>query len=69
MTRTVLFLLLVPVLILNIGCGIRVLTLVSQQSVLKEDYAEANSIGNGLLSVDVWKTHLETIAARKLVIV
>lgn len=63
--RTLLFF-FIPLLILNIGCGIGLLKIASKQSVIKEDYAQVNSIRNGLLSVDVWKTHLENIAAKKI---
>jgi hypothetical protein len=64
--RTRLLFLLIPLLLINLGCGLQILTIVNAASVMKEDYAEANSIRNGLLSVDVWKSHLEKIAAARL---
>src|SRR5476651_585864 len=64
--RTLVWLLLIPVLAANVFCGVRLLRLVNQQSTIKADYAEVNSIQNGLLSVEVWKGHLQSIAARKL---
>ena len=64
--RAILLLLLSPVLALNVWCGARIFQIVEQQSTIKEDYAEVNSIRNGLLSVEVWKAHLKKIAAEKL---
>jgi len=64
--QTSLLLLLIPVLAVNIACGIHILQLVSRQSILKEDYADVNSIGNGLLSVEVWKTHIANLTSEKL---
>jgi len=60
------FLLLIPVLAVNVWCGASILQLVNRQSALKEDYAEVNSIRNGLLSVEVWKTHIKAIASEKI---
>jgi len=64
--RPLLFALLIPVLAINIWCGITTLKLVSQRTVIKEDYAHVNSIRNGLLSVDVWKEHIRTIVGDRI---
>src|SRR5438105_3512958 len=63
--KPLLFIIFVPVLAINFLCGVHLFRLVSEQSVMKEDYAQVNSIRNGLLSVEVWKTHLRNIAANK----
>jgi len=65
-TKVLLSVVLGLLLAANMWCGIHILQLVRGQSKIKEDYAQVNSIRNGLLSVDVWKGHLQNIAARKL---
>ena len=50
----------------NAWCGIHTWRLVREQAVIKEDYAQVNSIRNGLLSVEVWKAHLKKIASKKI---
>jgi hypothetical protein len=64
--RFLIFSVLVLILGLNIWCGINILKLTSQREVIKDDYAHVNNIGNGLLSVDVWKTHLENIVSDQI---
>jgi hypothetical protein len=64
--RTLLLFLMMPVLAADVWCGIHLYGIVQQKSVVKEDYAQVNSIRNGLLSVNVWKSHLGNIATERL---
>src|SRR4051812_31208252 len=64
--RAVLLAVLVPVLTANAACGIWTLRLASQRTRIKEDFAHVNSLRNGLLSVDVWKGHLQNIVTDRI---
>src|SRR5690349_8128431 len=55
-----------PLLTINIWCGIRTFKLTAEREIIKDDYAHINSIGNGLLSVNAWKAHLQNIVGERI---
>lgn len=47
-------------------CSFQIYTLSSQRAEIKQDYSEVNSITYGLLSVNVWRDYLTTIALNRI---
>jgi len=64
--RALLYVLLIPLLVITFGCGLQTFKLVRQQTAIKEDSAKINSIRNGLLSVELWKTHIQNIVGDRI---
>jgi len=63
MNRTVLYSILTPLLALTIGFGGAVHRFTSARTSIKYDYSYVNSIQYGLLSVDIWKDHIQEIVS------
>lgn len=55
-----------PILALNLWCGIELRSQARQRERIKDDYAHIHSIGNGLLSVEAWKSHLRNIISERI---
>jgi hypothetical protein len=64
--KMLLFSLLIPLLAIDIWCGIKIHRLSTQRSRIKKDYSEVNSIKYSLLSVDVWRNHFQRIAEESI---
>ncbi len=63
----VLFLLaFLPVIFYAYQCGRNIYTYSQQRAQLKHDYSEANSIVNGLLSVDRWRDNIASIVMTQI---
>src|SRR5690242_2783908 len=65
-SRGALLAIALPILVLSAWCGWRMVGLTTERERLKEDEAHINSIGNGLLSVDAWKEHLQNIIGERI---
>src|SRR5437764_1354082 len=61
-----LIMLLVPLLAVNIFCGLRIHQLALERARIKKDYGEINNIRYGLLSVDAWKGNIEDIISDQI---
>jgi hypothetical protein len=59
-----------PVLLLLIGvdvwCGLSIYRLSTTRAALKKDYTLINGIGQGLLSVNLWRDNIRRIAAERI---
>src|SRR5260221_9033131 len=64
--RLMLILFTMPILLFNIWCGVNIHKLSTKRIQLKNDYARANDILYGLLSVTVWRDDLQKIASDRI---
>jgi hypothetical protein len=64
--RTRLTVLLALLLGANVACAIHILILTSRQTRMKQDYAQVNSVRNGLFSMEIWKKHYENIVSKTI---